>query len=276
MRYFLVLILVLASGNLFSQYYFNDIVSTQLANDQFKLLRANKVKKIRATSYEPDNTVTEGFSLEEDISMDGKRSVLTTVTPNGRPSVTNRFYELNKLKRTQSGTRNIDSRTEYTYNEKGQVSKIIFTTVDTLMKTTSTELHEWYYTQNGQPDFMLKIKNRTDTMQIEMIRDELGLVVEEHWKKKGRTLETYYYYYDNNKQLTDVVRFNGKLKKLIPDLQYEYDSAGRVKQLTQVSMGISSYFVWKYVYNEKGLKQTETGFDKDKRPVGRIEYSYEM
>lgn len=276
MRYFLSVILVLASGNLFSQYYFNDIVSTQLANDQFRLLRANKVKKIRATSYEPDNTVTEGFSLEEEISMDGKRSVLTTVTPNGRPSVTNRFYELNKLKRTQSGTRNIDSRTEYTYNEKGQVSKILFTTVDTLMKTTSTELHEWYYAQNGQPDYMLKIKNRTDTMQIEMIKDEQGLVVEEHWKKKGRTVETYYYYYDNNKQLTDVVRFNGKLKKLVPDLQYEYDEAGRVKQLTQVSMGISSYFVWKYVYNAKGLKQTETGFDKDRRQVGRIEYTYEM
>ena len=29
----------------FSQYYFNDIVSTKQSNDQYKLLRANKIKK---------------------------------------------------------------------------------------------------------------------------------------------------------------------------------------------------------------------------------------
>ena len=113
-------------------------------------------------------------------------------------------------------------------------------------------------------------------MQVELVKDEQGLIVEEHWKKKNRTIETYYYYYDANKQLTDIVRYNAKLKKLLPDFQYEYDANGRVSQMIQVSMGSSSYFTWKYTYNEKGLKQKEVGYDKEKKMIGRIEYMYEL
>ncbi len=259
----------------FSQYYFNDIVSTQFSNDQYKLLRTNKVKKIKATSYEADNSVTEGFALEEDISLDGKRITLSTAVSAGKSSVTNRFYELSKLKKTQSSNTNIDTKTEYTYNEKGWVQKILFTTTDTAMKSTLTELHEWTYNEAGQPVSMLKIKNKTDTTQIELIKDEQGLIAEERWKKKNRLQETYYYYYDANKQLTDIVRYNSKLKKLLPDFQYEYDSNGRISQMIQLSFNTASYIVWKYTYTEKGLKQKEVGFDKERKLIGRIEYVYE-
>lgn len=259
----------------FSQYYFNDIVSTQLSNEQYKQLRAQKIRKIKAISYEADNSLTEGFLLEEEISMDGKRIILSAATSGSRASVTNRFYELGKLKRTQSGTLNIDSRTEYTYSDKGQVLRIALTTTDTAMKSNLSEVHEWQYNEQGEPMAMLRIKNRLDTTHIEFVKDEQGLIAEEHWKKKGRTLETYYYYYDANKRLTDIVRYNGRLKKLIPDFQYEYDANGRISQMTQVSMSTSSYIIWKYTYNEKGLKQKELGYDKEKRLIGRIEYSYE-
>jgi hypothetical protein len=270
----LACVFVLTSG--YSQYYFNDIVSTQFSNDQYKLLRANKVKKIKATSFEADNSVTEGFSLEEEISMDGKRIILSTATSIGNSSVTNRFYELGKLKRTQSNNHGIDTKTEYTYTDKGLLQKLLFTTTDTAMKAVSTEAHEWNYNEAGQPVSMWKIKNKTDTTFIELIKDEQGLIVEEHWKKKNRILETYYYYYDTNKQLTDIVRYNPRLKKLLPDFQYEYDANGRVSQMVQVSIGSSSYFTWKYTYNEKGLKQKEVGFDKEKKMIGRIEYTYEL
>jgi len=260
----------------YSQYYFNDIVSTQLSNDQYKLLRANKIKKIKATGFEADNTPTDGFLLEEDISLDGKRIILSTTTSTGSSSVINHFYELNRLKRTQTGSKNIDNKTDYTYTDKGQLQKIVLTTTDTAMKSTLTEVHEWNYNEAGQPVSMLKIKNKTDTMFIELVKDEQGSVVEEHWKKKNRTVETYYYYYDANKQLTDIVRYNAKLKKLLPDFQYEYDASGRVSQMTQVSMTSANYFIWKYTYNDKGLKQKETGFDKERKMVGSIQYSYEL
>jgi hypothetical protein len=276
MRLLLALFCVFTSLAGYSQYYFNDIVSIQSSNDQYKLLRASKVRKITATSFEADNSVTEGFSLQEEISMDGKRIVLSTAISGGNSSVTNRFYELGKLKRTQFNNHGIDTKTDYTYTEKGLLQKAVFTTTDTAMKSVSTEAHEWNYNEAGQPLSMLKIKNRSDTMLIELVKDEQGLIVEEHWKKKNRTLETYYYYYDANKQLTDIVRYNARLKKLLPDFQYEYDTNGRVSQMTQVSMSNASYFTWKYTYNEKGLKQKETGFDKEKKMAGRIEYSYEF
>ena len=275
MRFFLVLICCCFFATGFGQYYFNDIISTQLSNEQYKLLRSQKVKKIKAISYEADNSLTEGFQLEEDISMDGKRITLSTATSAGRSAVTNRFYELSKLKRTQSGSLNIDTRTEYFYTDKGQVQKIVLTTTDTAMKSTLTEAHEWQYDSTGAPVKMLKIKNKTDTVTVVFLKDEQGLIAEEHWKKKNRTLETYYYYYDANKKLTDIVRYNSRLKKLIPDFQYEYDANGRVSQMTQVSMSSASYIIWKYTYTDKGLKQKELGFDKDKKLIGRIEYSYE-
>jgi hypothetical protein len=159
--------------------------------------------------------------------------------------------------------------------KKGLIQKITLTTTDTAMKSTLTEVHEWTYNEAGQPQSMLKIKNRTDTTVIELIKDEQGLIVEERWKRKNRVVETYYYYYDTNKQLTDIVRYNTRLKKLLPDFQYEYDANGRVNKMTQLAMNTNSYFIWQYVYNEKGLKQKEVGFDKDRRMIGRIEYTYE-
>lgn len=269
-----MLCLALSSAG-YSQYYFNDILSTQNSNEQYKLLRTAKVHKIKAVSLEPDNSATEGFLLEEDISLDGKKITLSAALPGGKSSVTNRSYELGKLKKTVVNSHGIENKTEYSYTEKGLVKSITFTTTDTAMKAVSTEVHEWLYNEAGLPLSMLKIKNRLDTTFIDIIRDEQGLPAEERWKKKNRTLETYYYYYDNKNLLTDIVRFNTKLKKLIPDFQYEYDANGRVSQMTQISMSTASYIVWKYTYTEKGLKQKETGFDKEKKLIGRIEYTYE-
>ncbi len=275
MRVLLSFVLVLCLNAGFGQYYFNDVVSAQLSNEQYKLLRSNKIHKVKATSFEADNSVTEGFLVEEEISLDGKRIIQTSSLSGGKASVVNRFYELNKLKRTQTLFNGIETKTEYNYTDKGAIQKIVITTTDTAMKATTVEAHEWMYNEAGQPLSMLKIKNRTDTTLIELLKDENGLVIEEHWKRKNRNLETYYYYYDSKNQLTDIVRFNARLKKLLPDFQYEYDANGKVSQMTQVSMSSSSYIIWKYTYNEKGLKQKEVGYDKDRRLAGRIEYTYE-
>ena len=87
----------------------------------------------------------------------------------------------------------------------------------------------------------LKIKNKTDTIQVECLLDEKKLVAEERWKKKNKGIETYYYYYNDQQKLTDIVRFNARMKKFLPDYLYEYDTNGRISQLTQVSMSSASY-----------------------------------
>ncbi len=275
MKWLLTLCLSMLLTNLFSQYYFNDLVATQQANEQYKLLRGQKVKIVKATSYEPDNSITEGFLLEQDISLDGKKIVLTAATTGGKKETSTTQYEFGKLKRSHSYTNGIDTKTEYTYTDKGAVQRIVFTTTDTAMKSTNTEVHEWLYNESGQPVSMSKVKNKSDTTLIECIRDDQGLVVEERWKRKNRGIETYYYYYDAKKQLTDIVRFNARLKKFLPDYQYEYDDLGRVSQLTQFSLSSASYLIWKYRYTEQGLKQEESAFDKERKLVGKMVYNYE-
>ena len=271
-----VLVCILfGSASASGQYYFNDILATQQTNEQYKLLRNLKIKKVSATSFEQDNTPTEGFSLEQDISMDGKKITLFAATLGGKKVTTVTQYEGGRLKRSHSNSNGIDNRTDYTYNEKGQVKQIVFTTTDTAMKMVTTELHEWSYAENGLPIGMLKIKNKTDTIQVECLLDEKKLVAEERWKKKNKGIETYYYYYNDQQKLTDIVRFNARMKKFLPDYLYEYDTNGRISQLTQVSMSSASYMIWKYTYNEKGLKSEEAGYDKEKKLVGKMVYTYE-
>lgn len=255
------------------QYYFNDIISIKQGNDQYKTLRTQKISMIKALSFEPDNTPTEGFSVTQEISRDGKKMVITT-TSNNQVSITTNTYELGVLKRTQTNNKNISNKTDYSYDAQGRISKVSLSTIDTFMNSIIAESHEWTYDEYGAPASMLKIKNQSDTVSIFFKKDEQENITEEIWKKNGRILESYYYYYNNNRQLTDIVRYNNRLKKLLPDYIYEYNEVNQLAQMTQFSLGSSNYFIWKYSYNDKGLKIQETCSDKSKRVVGRIEYQY--
>ena len=261
--------------NSYSQYYFNDIISTRTANERYQLLRSQKIKKIKAISYDSDNSLSEGFLLEEEMSLDGKRITLNTLLSGGKASATYRIYDQGKLKKTQTNQHQIETKTDYTYDDKGLLKKILITTTDTVEKSISTEAHEWVYRLTGQPASMLRIKNNTDTTFIELVTDESGLPVEERWKKKNKTLENYYYYYDSSQQLTDIVRYHSRLKKLMPDFLYEYDNKGRILQMTQFAYNRNGYSIWKYAYNAKGLKEQETAYDKDRKLIGRMEYRYQ-
>lgn len=256
-----------------AQYYLNDIISIKQGNDQYRLLRAQKIASVKAISYEPDNTITEGFSVTQEISRDGKKVIITT-TRNSQPSITVNTYDLGVLKRTQTNYKNISNKTEYSYDALGRMAKVQLSTIDTFMNSTLSEIHEWAYDEYGAPTSMLKIKNNYDSTIVQFVKDEQGNIGEEKWIKNGRIVERYYYYYNANKQLSDIVRYNSKLKKLMPDFIYEYNTNNQLTQMTQLSIGSSNYFVWKYAYNEKGLKTEEICTDKSKMPVGRIVYQY--
>lgn len=257
------------------QYYYNDILATQQSQQQYQLLRTNKVKKMVATSFEEDHTVTEGFKLEQELTTDGKKLITRTANISGKTSEVTSFFELGKLKKTQSYSNGIDNKMEFAYDEKGNIKLFTLTTIDTSMNYQSIETREWHINAAGQYTSILKIKNKTDSSYANLVYDEMGNLVEEHWKKKNRETETYYYYYNTTKQLTDIVRYNTRLKKLIPDYQYEYNEKGKPIQMTQLAAN-GKYFVWKYGYNEKGLKISETCTDNKKAIVGTIEYKYEF
>lgn len=275
MRLLFLLFCFAFSASLSGQYYFNDILANKDANTRFQLLRKYRITRITAQSFEADNTPTEGFSLTEDIALDGKRSTLQTSDISGQHSETKRQYELNRIRRSQSYSHGIENDVQYQYSSEGKLQLIRFVTTDTALKTTEVEVHDWHYDAKGQPEFAWIIKNNTDSIYLKLVRDTSDQVVEEHWMRKKLETGAYYYYYDTAGRVTDIVRYNNRLKKLIPDFLYEYDTAGRVSGMTQVFMSNSSYIVWKYTYNPKGLKQEESGYDKQKKFLGKMVYTYE-
>jgi hypothetical protein len=274
MRSISVLFALFFCGSVMGQYYYNDILATQQSQLQYQLLRTNKVKKMSATSYEDDKTPTEGFKLTQELSNDGKKLVTSTSNISGKTSETTSLFDQGKLKSTSSYSNGIENKMEYGYDANGNIILFTLTTLDTAMNYHSVESREWHSNASGHYTDVIKIKNFTDSSIGNFVYDEEENLVEEHWRKKNKEVETYYYYYNQSHQLTDIVRYNTRLKKLIPDYQYEYDDKGRPKQMTQLAAN-GKYFVWKYGYNEKGLKISETCSDNKRILVGNIEYRYE-
>jgi hypothetical protein len=257
----------------FSQHYYTDIISNQQSNKNYALLKQSNVSLVRGISYEADNSVTENFSLQQQLSRD-KRTVITTATSaaNITTTTTSKYFN-DRLKTTSDSLNGVANTTDYDYDANGNLVKITSRSLDPEHNGTTTEIHEWFYKPNGTPDHMLKIKNSTDTVKVEFQYDEKGNVAEERWVWKKRVTNTYYYYYNENNQLTDIVRYNAKAKKMLPDYIFEY-ADGRVSQMMQTLAGSTNYLVWKYTYDENGLKQKDVLYDKNKQVVGRVEYVY--
>jgi hypothetical protein len=275
MKHWIVVIVSFLSVKSYSQYYLNDIVANNQSNQHYILLKQNKVRKVKAFNYGANNELIEGFNVEQELSADSRSMTLTTNLPNRPGSVITNYFANNKISKTTEVSNNLETTTTYLYNEKGLIKSITSITIDTSVNYTSTETHLWNYNEQQQPVVMLKVKNRTDTTRIEFILDEHGNAVEEHWRKKGAVLETYYYYYDAKNELTDVVRFNAKYKKLLPDYLYDYNAKGQIITMKQLSSGGNHYLVWKYEYKENGLKERETCYDNANNLMGRVEYGYQ-
>jgi len=270
-RYFLFLTVIFATNFAHSQYYYNDIIALQQSQKQYVALTDNKIRKISAVSYEGGQPVND-FKLEQQISADARTITITSSDPSTGSLLTINSYNNRKLVQTKDSSVNVSTTTTYQYDASGKMVTLTSKTNDAFMNSHSTEMHMWTY--NGeQPAQMLRIKDNMDTTVIELTYDD-GNVAQETWKRKGRVAETYYYYYNNNKQLTDIVRFNNRVRKMLPDFLFDYDTEGRVTQMTQVPASSDNYLVWKYTYNSKGLKEKELLYNKQQQLIGRVEYSY--
>ena len=258
----------------YSQYYYNDIVATKQAAQQYQALKTNHIKHVTAVSYESDNQPTENFKLEQTISPDAGTITINASYPSTGNLLTVNTYKNEKLAATQDSSANVLTNTTYTYNDAGNIASITMQTIDTFMNSRSTEVHLWQYNTNGQPAQMLKIKDNNDTTLVEFTYDN-GNVAQETWKHNGQVVENYYYYYNANNQLTDIVRYNYRVQKMLPDFLYDYDASGHVIKMMQVPAGRSDYMIWQYIYNDNGLKEKELLYNKQQQLVGKIEYRYQ-
>ncbi|HRI21786.1 MAG TPA: hypothetical protein PLA68_12570, partial [Panacibacter sp.] len=236
------------------------------------LLKANHIQQVTAKSYEADDEPTPDFLLEQRISGNGSLITTTTGYPSTGRSVSSSFYINDRISKTADSSENIKSTTTYVY-DGNNIASITTITEDVFMENSLQEIHLWLY-QNNLPVKMLLIKNNTDTTVIDLIKDGLGNVAEEHWKKKGRTIEKYFYYYNDQHLLTDIVRFNTKARQLLPEYILSYNNTGTLTQFTQVPQNSSDYLIWQYTYLPGGLKEKELCLNKQNHILGRIEYSY--
>jgi hypothetical protein len=163
----------------------------------------------------------------------------------------------------------------YNYDNAGRVASINSLSKDFDGTFINAENHIWTYNEKGIPVSMLKVKNDKDTTYVSFIIDDQDNIAEERWRRNNRLTETYYYYYNPKKQLTDVVRFSRKAKAMIPDYTLDYDDNGRISEMRQTQATSANYLIWRYVYNDKGMKDKEYVFNKQKELLGKIEYSYQ-
>ena len=269
--------LLLLTPLLKAQHYYNDILGTKKTMELWKLYKQNSITSISTKSFENDGQPSEGFLLEQKVNAaERKMETVTASAGTGQSVLTSWFNEKDELVKTVNKNGISENTLVYVYNADGKLLSIETSSVTDDKSFSATEKHIWFYSSNGQPEKMLKIKNEKDTVTVRINYDEKGNAGEEVEFARGKQLERYYFYYNSSKQLTDIVRYNIRYRRMLPDYSFDYDEAGRIKEMTvyRVQSTGSDYLTWIYLYDEKGLKLKEACVDKDRRLVGKIEYNY--
>ena len=270
-----LLSLLVITRTVVAQYYYKDIILTKQISERCKIYKENAVKAVRLSSFEGTGEPTEGFVCEQTVTNNFSEISTYTHSNSSSASSLTTFYDTKGLlKKTIDTSDTYQSTTDYAYDSTGHIISITNTSLETDNQVKDEEQHIWKYNQNGKPSGMLKIKNGTDTTYIQFLEDEKGNVSEERAMRHKTNLPAIYYYYNNENRLTDIVRYNAKAQRLLPDYIFEYDNKGRIVSMLFVPAGSSDYQKWIYEYNERGLKWKESCFNKRKILLGRIEYQY--
>jgi len=257
------------------QYYYTDLMDARLINERMKNLTTQKVKSITATGYDATGVKTSDFNEWQEI--DAEKKLLKITTRNGQ-RVNRQYFQFDNQFRLISITDSsgdIKSNTWYTYDNNNNIISIKSNIKDSLQDFSDTIEHQYQYGPAGKPEKLWRIINGTDSSEYRFTLEENKNVADEQLYRRGVGFDRVYYYYDEKNRLTDIVRYNNKVKKLLPSLMFEYDDAGRIIQkMTVLSSDNPDYLIWRYLYNNKGLKTKEALFNKQKELTGRIEYAY--
>jgi hypothetical protein len=269
-----ILITIIATPAI-AQYYYQDIIATQQVAEKWKTYKDNKVKAVHIFSFENDDKPTEGFSCNQNIKSDYSEISTYTKSDLARESTFTTYYNANgQPKKTDDTSKAYQSITEYEFDTTGNISSITNSSLETVNNIKNTEQHVWKYSANGKLSGMMKIKNGIDTTYVRFIFDEKGNIGEEHAVHNKIEGPAIFYYYDDNRRLTDIVRYNAKARRLLPDYIFTYSNNGQLSSMLFVPEGGTDYNKWVYEYNEKGLRIKETCYSKQKELLGKIEYEY--
>lgn len=270
-----ILTLIVIPSIVRSQYYYKDIISTNQINKTFRTYAANKVTNVTLNSFNGNTPITEGFTCWQKVSYHPEQVITyTKTTDNTENWLTATYNEQGLLIKTVDSTEESVSRSFYQYNSEKRLTQLRNETAATDKSSSSTEVHNWIYNEKGQPLQMVRIKDGRDTTLIRFTPDEKGYPAEEESFHRNISQGKVYYYYDEKERLTDVVRYNVKAARLLPDYIFEYEDNGDLSTMTVVPEGSSDYQKWYYKYDDNGLKLAEFCYNKKNELQGKIEYEY--
>lgn len=274
MRPYLLIAFFSASMAANAQYYYKDILGTKESSELVKTYLKNKVNKVVISSFNAKNEKDENFYVEQRFSPVTRSLTTITRASSSNPSfLVSYFDEKSNVIKTVDSSEVLVSSTTYQYNPEGQLLLVVSTSSDSAKSATMNEHHIWQWNGNV-PIQMLRIKNHTDTIFVSFKTDEQGNVIEEQETHKKKKAFPNFYYYNSNRQLTDIAQHNARVDKLLPIYMFEYSAGGQVIQKITVPSNHSDYLIWRYQYNENGLKTKEAVYNKQKKLTGRIEYQY--
>jgi hypothetical protein len=278
-RFFLILSLTMAflltNQQSSAQFYYKDLIIHQGNLQQYQLHKNNRVQSIRINSFEGNGDKAEGFNFNQQYNATWSQfKTIAEIENSGRNVVINSYNSQGLLYRTTDSSNGNYTVYEYGYDSLSRLIQIQNYTLAIRDKNRSSEIHNWFYDLQGKPEKMERIRDKTDTMIYVFTKDSLGNIIEEQGFHKKVPGEKTYYYYDAGKKLTDIVRYNKKSAKLIPDYMFDYDEKGMLMQMVNIPEGGGQSFTWIYKYNEQGLKEEESCYLAQKKLAGRMAYQY--
>lgn len=258
-----------------AQYYYKDIIGIKESSDMIAAYRKNGVKTVALKSFTINNTPLANLAVQQEFSPAVQTLQTITKTDYMPTSYLTTYFDANGrvIKTTDSIADGYVNTSVYTYNGSGQLVSILTSNGDP-QATLKSDEHIWQYDAQNRISRMLRVKNKKDTSIVNIKLDNAGNVIEEQETVRFLKEEPWYYYYDEQNRLTDIVRFNKKAARLLPEQMFEYSASNQLIQRTTIPQGSSEYLIWRYRFDKNGLKAKEEIFNRQKELTGKVEYMY--
>jgi YD repeat-containing protein len=259
----------------FSQYYYKGIMATRQGNELNRLMKKAKVQTVVVKNYNFDDTEIESFLCNQYAENNCKYVVTVTGSPFVNEYHLHSWYNNNaQVTKSVDSTEDTNIVNQYEYDAAGRLKTLTINSYEVRTRDKLMEQHQFFYNAKGAPEKLYVIKNSNDTISVQFKCDTAGNVLEEVSFKKGKEKERYYYYYDAKHRLTDIVKFNQLVNRLLPETILEYNEQDQIVKRTYFTPGTSQYQHWFFKYNAQGLKTEEQCYLKGNLFRGKLVYNY--
>lgn len=274
MKFLVVAVLIITTPAAYGQYYYRDILSAKEAQSLAQAYVKSGVSSVLVNSYDANNQRISDLTIRQQFDMNRRTLVTTSGSITGASVLTSVFDDQNKIIFSVDSSNYSVGKTMYEYDVAGRLVRLAINSNDSSKSFQAAEEHLWKYNEAGKPVRMIKVKNKVDSTTVTFMLDERGNVIEEQEMRRGVKSNPVYYYYNDQNLLTDIVRYNDKAGRLIPEYLFEYDSKGNLIQKITVPANSGDYLIWRYMWDENGLKTREAIYNKQKQLSGKVEYQY--